>query len=201
MSDGPEHTPLPPRTDGIPRSATHDHCRARIAELQAHFADLGKMVTAAQDECRRMTRETAVVMSAHLEEKARAEQAEAEVAELNRVLAVGREEYELAVAEMNRRGEEIARLTGLLCKCCPHDSVNGDVCAACGLHIDWVDDGDHMGHFDLAARYEEHGAPLTDDYKRARGAVTPPPASDPPEDIIRRLRDGDAARHEAEHDA
>ena len=31
MSD--EHTPLPPRTDGIPRSATHDRCRARIAEL------------------------------------------------------------------------------------------------------------------------------------------------------------------------
>ena len=89
----------------------------------------------------------------------RAEQAEAEVAELNRVLAAGREEYELAVAELNRRGEEVKRLTGLLCECCPHDSVNGDVCAACGLQLSWVDDGDHMGHFDLTARYEaEHDA-------------------------------------------
>ena len=42
--------------------------------------------------------------------KARAEQAEAEVADLNRVLEAGREEYELAVAEMNRRGEEVAGL-------------------------------------------------------------------------------------------
>jgi len=44
------------------------------------------------------------------EEKERAEKAEAKVAELNRVLATGREEYELVVAEMDRRGEEVARL-------------------------------------------------------------------------------------------
>jgi len=34
----------------------------------------------------------------------------AEVAELNRVLAAGREEHELAIAEMNRRGGEVKRL-------------------------------------------------------------------------------------------
>jgi len=43
-------------------------------------------------------------------EKHKRQQAEAEVADLNRVLEAGREEYELAVAEMNRRGEEVARL-------------------------------------------------------------------------------------------
>jgi len=47
-----------------------------LSAANDHIADLGKKVTAAQDECRRMTREMAVMMSAHLEEKARTEQAE-----------------------------------------------------------------------------------------------------------------------------
>ena len=79
----------------------------------------------------------------------RAEQAEAEVACLNRVLKAGREEYELAIAEMNRRGDEVERLNG------PLEAMQ----TKCERHGIWWEGKDYRDFSkflaDLAARFKE----------------------------------------------